>query len=83
MCLNIYHLDSAKFLSVPGLAWQATLKKTEIKLELLTDVGMLLMVEKGIGGRICHTIYRHAKTDNKYMKGDDENKEYHILNIGM
>ena len=36
------------FLSAPGLAWQACLKKTEVKLELLTDVDMLLMVEKGI-----------------------------------
>ena len=47
-CLKIYQLDPAKFLSAPGLAWQAALKKTEVKLELLTDTDMLLMVEKGI-----------------------------------
>ena len=41
-----------KFLSAPGLAWQASLKKTKEKLDLLTDIVMLLMVEKGI--RICH-----------------------------
>ena len=59
MCLEIYELDLVKFLSVPGLAWQATLKKTktEIEIELLTDIDMLLMVEKGIRGRICHAIY--------------------------
>ena len=45
-CIEIYELDPAHFLSAPGLAWQACLKKTEIKLELLTDIDMLLMVEK-------------------------------------
>ena len=48
MCLKIYHLYPGKFLSTPGVAWQATLKKTEVKLELLTDIDMLLMVEKEI-----------------------------------
>ena len=57
MSLRIYHLDPVKFLSAPGLAWQAALKKTEVKSELLTDIDMLLMVEKGITGRICHTIH--------------------------
>ena len=46
--IEIYELDPAYFLSAPGLAWQACLKKTEVKLGLLTDVDMLLMVEKGI-----------------------------------
>ena len=54
---KVYHLDPAQFLSVPGLAWQVALKKTEVKLELLTDVDMLLMVEKGIRGGICHAIH--------------------------
>ena len=38
MCLEIYELDPAKFLSAPGLAWQAALKKTKVKLHLLTDI---------------------------------------------
>ena len=67
-CIGIYELDSAHFLSGPGLAVQAFLKKTEIKLELLTDFDMLLMVEKGIRGGICHAIHRYAKANNKYMK---------------
>ena len=46
MCLWFYYLDTAKFLSVPGLAWQAALKKTEVKSELLSDTDTLLMVEK-------------------------------------
>ena len=57
MCLKIYHLDPVKFLSAPELTWQAALKKTEVKLELFTDIDMLLMVEKGIRGGICHTIH--------------------------
>ena len=47
-CLKIYHLDPVKFLSAPGIAWQAALKKTEVKLELLIDTDMLFSVEKGI-----------------------------------
>ena len=72
-CIKVYELDPAHFLSASGLAWQACLKKTNIKLELLTDVDMLLMVEKRIRGGICHAIYRYAKANNKYMK--NYNKE--------
>ena len=45
-CIEIYELDTAHFLSAPGLVWQACFRKTKVKLELLTDVDMLLMVEK-------------------------------------
>ena len=71
-CIEIYELDPAHFLSAPGLAWQACLKKTKVKLELLTDIDMLLMVEKGIRGGICQAIHRHAKASNKYMKNYDK-----------
>ena len=40
---------------------------------------MLLMVEKGIRGGICHVIYRCAKSNNKYMKEHDKNKEWSYL----
>ena len=75
ICIEVYELDPAHFLSSPRLAWQACLKKTRVKLELLTDVDMLLMVEKGIRGGICHAIHRYAKANNKYMIYYDENKE--------
>ena len=68
MCLKEYELDLPHFLSLPGLAWQACLKKTNIELELLTDYDMLLMVEEGIRGGICHSIHRYAKANNKYTK---------------
>ena len=75
VCLKVNKLDPAKFLSAPGLAWQAALKKTKVKLDLSTDIDMFLMVEKGIRGGICHSTYRYAKANNKYMKDYDKNKE--------
>ena len=48
ICLEIYGRNPEKFLSTPGLAWQASLKNVKVKLDLLTDVDMLLMGEKGI-----------------------------------
>ena len=79
MCIKVYELDPAHFLSLPGLAWQACLKKTNVKLELLTDYDMLLMVEEGIRDGICHSIHRYAKVNNKYMKDYDKNKEYSYI----
>ena len=74
-CLEVYELDPAHFLSLPGLAWQACLKKTNVKLELLADYDMLLMVEEGIRGGICHSIHRYAKANDKYLNSYDESKE--------
>ena len=75
MCLEIYELDPAKFLSAPGLAWEVALKRTKVKLDLLTDIYILLMVEKGIRERICHSSYWCAKANNECMKNYDKNKE--------
>ena len=75
MCINVYVLHPAHFLSLPGLSWHARLKKTNVKLELLTDYDVLLMVEGGIRGGICHAIHRHAKANNKYIKNSDKKKE--------
>ena len=70
-----YEFDPAHFLSLLGLAWQACLKKTGVELELLTNYDMLLMVEEGIRGGICHSIHRYAKANNKYMKNYNNNEE--------
>ena len=75
MHIKVYELDPAHFVSLPGLAWQACLKKTNIELELLTDYNMLLMVEEGIRAEICHSIHRYAKANNKYMQNYNNNEE--------
>ena len=67
-CLKIYQLDPARFLTPPGLAWQAAFKKTIVKLDILTDINMLLMVEKGIRIGKCHIIHRYKKANNIHMK---------------
>ena len=77
--IEIHELDPAHFLLAPGLAWQACLKKTGIRLELLTDIDMLLMVEKGTRGGICQAIHRYAKANNKYMKNYDKSIESSYL----
>ena len=74
MCIKICELDPAKFISAPGLAWKAASKNTKVKLDLLTDT-MLLLVEKGIRRRMCHSIYRYAKASKKCMKNYDKNRE--------
>ena len=74
-CIEIYELDPAHFLSALELAWQACLKKTKVNLELLTDIDILLMVEKGIRGGMCQARHRHAKANNKYMKNYDKKKK--------
>ena len=79
-CIEIYELDPAHYLSTTGLAWQPCLKKTEVRLELLTNADMLLMVEKGIRGGICHAIHRYAEANKKYMKNYDKNKESSFIN---
>ena len=50
-------------------------KKVKVKLDLLTDIHMLLMAEKGIRNEVCHAIHRYAKANKKYMKDYDKNKE--------
>ena len=47
---------------------ESMLTKTGVKLELLTDIDMLLMVEKEIISGICQAIHRHPQANNKYMK---------------
>ena len=78
-CIDTYELDPAHYLSAPGLAWQACLKKAKVKLELLTDNDMLMMVEKGIRRGICNAVYRYAKANNKYMKNYNKNIESSYL----
>ena len=83
MCLEIYDLDTTCLLAAPGLRWQAVLKKINVKLELLTDIDMLLMVEKAIRGGIFHTINQYAKLLTNTWKIIIKIENRHIFNIGM
>ena len=67
LCLKHYGLDPAWYYTAPGLSWDAALKTTEVKLELLSDIDMLLMIQKGIRGGTCTASKRLAQANNKYM----------------
>ena len=80
MCLKICKLDRAKFILAPGLARQAALEKIKVKIDLLTDIDMLSMVEKGIKGRIYPPNHQYKKANNKYMKHYVKNKGSSYMN---
>ena len=66
-CLKYYGLDPCHYFTSPGLSWDAMLKKTKVKLDLITDIDMLLFIEKGMRGGISHIAHRYAKANNKYL----------------
>ena len=72
MFWNIWDWSSSPFFR-KGLAWQAAIKKTTVRLDLLTDINMLLTVEKSTRGELCYAIHQHVKANNKYMKQYDKN----------
>ena len=72
MCMDIYGLDPAGFLSAPNLAWEACLKITGVSLELITNMDILLMLEKRIRGGMCQAVVPLAKANNKYLKNYDK-----------
>ena len=67
ICIKNYKLDPAHYYTAPGLAWDAALKITEVELELLSDIDMLLMVEKGIRGGVSIISNHYGKANNEYM----------------
>ena len=72
---------SSSFSLITRTGISSTIKKRGVELELLTDVDMLLIVEKGIGGEMCQGINQYPKANNKFMRVYDQNKEsrYDVL----
>ena len=71
VCQEKYGLDPAHYYSAPGLSWDALLKKTGVKLELLTNLDMHLMIERGMRGGISMVSKRYAKANNLRVEGYD------------
>ena len=71
-CIQYYKLDPCHYFTSPGLSWDAMLKMTNIKLELMTDINMFQFIEKGMRGGISYIANRYGKANNKYMKEYDE-----------
>ena len=71
-CLQYYKLDPCHYFTSPGLSWDAMLKMTDIKLELMVDIDMFQFIEKGMRGGISYIANRYGKANNKYMKNYDE-----------
>ena len=69
VCQEKYSLDPAHYYSVPGLSWDALLKKTGVELELLTDMDMHLMIERGMRGSISMVSKKYAKANNPRVEG--------------
>ena len=71
-CTQYYKLDPCHYFTSPGLSWDAMLKMTNIKLELMTDIDMFQFIEKGMRGGVSYIANRYGNANNKYMKEYDE-----------
>ena len=71
-CMQYYKLDPCHYFTSPGLSWDAMLKLTNIKLELMTDVDMFQFIKKGMHGGVSYIANRYGNANNKYMKEYDK-----------
>ncbi|KYN50185.1 hypothetical protein ALC62_03468, partial [Cyphomyrmex costatus] len=78
-CIVSYGLDPAYYYTLPGFTWDAMLKHTGVKFELLTDIDMVMFVERGIRGGLSQCSNRYARANNKYMSSYDSSKQSSYL----
>ena len=79
-CSQYYKLDPCHYFTAPGFSWDAMLKMTGIKLELMTDIDMYQFIEKGMRGGVSYIAHRYSKANNKYMPEYDATKpSKHIM----
>ena len=71
-CIQYYKLDPCHYFTSPGLSWDAMLKMTDIKLELMVDIDMFQFIEKGMRGGTSYIANRYGEANNKYMKNYDD-----------
>ncbi|KAB0790491.1 hypothetical protein PPYR_15117 [Photinus pyralis] len=83
-CITTHKLEPAFFFTAPGYTWQCMLYYTKVKLDLLSDIDMILFMEKGIRGGITQCCTKYSKANNKYMENYDAGKpSSHILYTDM
>ena len=78
-CIASYGLDPAYYYTLPGLTWDAMLKYTQVNFELLTDIDMIMFIERDIRGGLSQCSNRYAQANNKYMKSHDPSKSSSYL----
>ena len=64
---SLYGLEAVHYYSMPGLCWDAALKHSNVELELITDIDMYQMVEKGIRGGVSMISQRYAEANDPRM----------------
>ena len=79
MALQTYKLDPAHYFTAPGLSWDAMLKLTDVKLQLIDDPDMYLMIENGLRGGVSVITKKHATANNPLVEGYDETKPTNYL----
>ena len=61
MCQQSYGLDPVHYYSLPGLSWDAALKYSDVKLDLIVDIDMYQMVERGLRGGVSMISHRYVE----------------------
>ena len=75
LCSRYYELDPCHYVSLPGFTWDAMLKMTQVKIELISDIDMYTFVEQNIRGGVCTINHRHFAANNQYLDDFNPNEK--------